>query len=67
MDLADIFLRELEKDANASKEVKFLGKKLAEKYRENLETCTSLAKQSCEWHYRILGDQRETAANRPPR
>jgi hypothetical protein len=53
MNLADLFLRELEKDDGASEVVRKLGKMLAEKHKEALETTAYFAQRQCEVHHKL--------------
>lgn len=53
MNLADIFIRELEKDDSASEAVRKLGKMLADKHKEALETTAYFAQRQCEVHHKL--------------
>jgi len=53
MNLADLFLRELERDAGVSPAVRKLGQMLAEKHKEALDTTADFARMQCEWHRKL--------------
>jgi hypothetical protein len=51
--LADLFIQMLDRDEETSECVRKVGRMLAEKYKENLETVAILAKQHCEMFYKL--------------
>lgn len=66
MNLADLFLRELEKDKGVSDVVRKMGQMLAEQHKSALETTAYFAQRQCEI-YRLMDKSSQPASlNRMP-
>lgn len=65
MNLADLFLQELAKDAGVSPHVRKIGEMLAEKHKEALDTTAEFAKRQCEM-FRKLEDAGLIISNPSP-